>query len=285
MFGPLWWVHSTFGFFWTIVIFYCAIRIAYSLAKNYGYLPKKSVAGEHIYITGGGSGIGRQTAILLSKLGARVTVVDVNLEGANETVDMIKQAGGEGLAIKWDVTDPENIAKSAQEATQKFGDVTILINNAGIVSGKTILDISHKQVEMTFKVNTLAHMYAVKEFLPSMIQKNHGHIVTISSAAGLAGAPGLADYCASKSGAIGFDEALRLELKKKQKKNIYTTCICPTTINTGMFKGVKSKYEWLMPMLDEKWMWERIVLAIRQNEPMVLTPFLSGSIYNELKIY
>ena len=245
--------------------------------KN-GYLPKKSVAGEHIFITGGGSGLGRRTAVILSKLGAKITVVDVNIEGANKTVDMIKEAGGEGLALKWDITDPENIAKSAKEAREKFGDVTILINNAGIVSGKKILDVSHKQAEMTLKVNTLAHVYTVKEFLPSMIEKNHGHIVSIASAAGLAGTPGLVDYCASKSGAIGFDEALRLELRK-QKKSIYTTCICPTFINTGMFKGAKAKFEWLMPMLDEKWMCDRIVLAIRQNEPMVFAPFLSGTIY------
>ena len=216
--------------------------------------------------------------IILAKLGAKITVVDVNLEGANKTVDMIKEVGGEALAIKWDITDPENIAKSAEEARKKFGEVTILINNAGIVSGKKILDVTHKQAEMTLKVNTLSHVYTVKEFLPSMIKKNHGHVVTIASAAGLAGTPGLVDYCASKSGAIGFDEALRLEIKK-QKLNIFTTWVWPTFINTGMFKGAKSKYEWLMPMLDEKWVCERIVLAIRQNEPMLFAPFLAGTVY------
>ena len=77
---------------------------------------------------------------------------------------------------------------------------------------------------------------------------------------------------------LGFEEALRLELKR-QKLNINTTWVCPTLINTGMFKGAGPKYEWLMPPLDEKWISERIVLAIRQNEPLLLTPFISGTIY------
>lgn len=98
----------------------------------------------------------------------------------------------------------------------------MLINNAGIVSGKKLLEISNEMAELTLKVNTLSHVYTVKEFLPSMIKKNHGHIVTIASSAGHAGVPGLVDYCASKFGAVGFDEALRLEIKKNGY-NIDTT--------------------------------------------------------------
>jgi all-trans-retinol dehydrogenase (NAD+) len=156
--------------------------------------------------------------------------------------------------------------------------VTILINNAGIVSGKKILDISVEMAELTLKVNCLSHVYTVKEFMPDMIKKNHGHIVTIASSAGHVGVPGLVDYCASKFGAVGFDEALRLEITK-QGYNIDTTCVCPTFIDTGMFKGASTKYEFLVPILKEDWVSERIVTAIRQREPVLLTPFMSNTGY------
>ena len=85
-----------------------------------------------------------------------------------------------------------------------------------------------------------------------MIQKNKGHIVTIASIAGHTGVAGLADYSASKFGAVGFDESVRMEIFKL-KKNIKTTCICPFFIDTGMFEGVKAKIPCFLPILKEKW--------------------------------
>jgi all-trans-retinol dehydrogenase (NAD+) len=96
-------------------------------------------------------------------------------------------------------------------------------------------------------VNTLAHLYTIREFLPDMIRLNQGHIVTISSLAGVVAIPGQADYAASKFGAFAIDECLRLEMKK-YNYNINTTCICPYYINTGMFEGVKGN--WMNPILD-----------------------------------
>jgi len=86
-------------------------------------------------------------------------------------------------------------------------------------------------------VNCTSHHYTVRQFLPDMLKQNKGHIVTIASVAGLTACSGLVDYCASKFGAVGFDESLRVEMKTL-KKNIKTTCICPYFINTGMFEGV-----------------------------------------------
>ena len=102
-------------------------------------------------------------------------------------------------------------------------------------------------MKKTLEVNTLSHLYTIREFLPDMISKNKGHIKTISSLAGICGVPGLSDYCASKFGAFAIDESLRFEIKK-HGYNINTTCICPYYINTGMFEGVKSK--WWNPILD-----------------------------------
>ncbi len=145
-------------------------------------------------------------------------------------------------------------------AREKFGPVTLLINNAGIVSGKSILELSDFMMKKTLEVNTLAHLYTIREFLPDMIALNKGHVVSIASLAGVVGLPKGSDYSASKFGAFGIDECLRLEIKKNNY-NIQTTCICPYYINTGMFDGVKSSF--FLPILDQHWVVWRIITAIR----------------------
>ena len=138
----------------------------------------------------------------------------------------------------------------------------MLINNAGIVSGKSTLELSDAMIERTMHVNTISHLHTVREFLPDMIAAKKGHIVSIASMAGLAGIPGLPDYCASKWGAIAIDESLRLELKKAGHWSyIKTTCICPYFINTGMFDGAKSAFP--MYILDPTEVVTRIVNAVR----------------------
>lgn len=99
-------------------------------------------------------------------------------------------------------------------------------------------------------MNTTAHFWTVKTVLPTMMARDSGHIVTIASIAGWVGVNGLADYCASKFGAVGFDESLRFELRAMRKR-IKTTCICPYFINTGMFDGASSKFPLLLPILSE----------------------------------
>ena len=136
-----------------------------------------------------------------------------------------------------------------------------MINNAGIVTGKSFLESSDEAIEKTMGVNTMSHFWVgiipkdfhfiliylidwfiklTKKFLPSMLENNHGHIVTIASVAGLYGTPKLCDYSASKSAVIGFDYSLRIELLRLNKTGVKTTCVCPYYINTGMFKGCQS---------------------------------------------
>ena len=175
--------------------------------------------------------------------------------------------------VKCDVSDLNSVKESARIAKEKFGPVTILINNAGIVSGKSILELSDFMMKKTLEVNTLSHLYTIREFLPDMIALNKGHVVSIASIAGVVGLPKGSDYSASKFGAFAIDECLRLEMKKNNY-NIQTTCICPYYINTGMFDGVKSNF--FMPILDQHWVVWRIITAIRQNEPVVLMPWHSN---------
>lgn len=137
--------------------------------------------------------------------------------------------------------------------------MTILVNNAGIGSAKKFFDASDEIVDLTFRVNTIAHFWVswpvytysvsitilnsqtIKAFAPSMMAKNKGHIITIASTAGMFGVPGLMDYCASKFGAVGLHESLAAELDTLGANGVKTTLVCPYFIDTGMFDGVKTR--------------------------------------------
>ena len=119
-----------------ILLLVCAV---YTFFRERGWLPKKSIRGKHIYLTGAGSGLGRGMALKFATLGANLTLSDINEAGLLETKKMILALTGRDtnvLAIKLDVSDREAIRESAVSCRQKFGDVDILINNAGIVQGK-----------------------------------------------------------------------------------------------------------------------------------------------------
>lgn len=132
-----------------------------------------------------------------------------------------------------DVSARESVyAAAAQMARDAVPEVSVLVNNAGVVTGRALLDAPDASIERTLRVNTLAHIWLLKAFLPAMLLRDHGHIVTVASSAGLVGVAGLVDYCASKFGAVGLDEALRAELRKLGKHGIRTTCVCPYFVTT-----------------------------------------------------
>ncbi|XP_013386956.1 epidermal retinol dehydrogenase 2-like, partial [Lingula anatina] len=112
----------------------------------------------------------------------------------------------------------------------------------------------------------------VKAFLPSMLRKNHGHLVSIASSAGLVGVTGLADYCASKFAAVGFDESLKYELNAMGKDGVHTTVVCPYYINTGMFEGVKTRFPKVLPIVNQDYAASRIVDAVLINQEIVYIP-------------
>jgi all-trans-retinol dehydrogenase (NAD+) len=158
---------------------------------------------------------------------------------------------------------------------QEVGAIDILFNNAGIVSGKSFLDLPDAQIEATFRINTMALFWTGKAFLPDMIARNRGHVVTMGSASGYVGVAKLSDYAASKWAAVGFDESLRVELKRTAP-GIVTTIVCPYYINTGMFRGVKTRFPLLLPILEEQVVADRIVRAIQRNKRRLVMPRLVG---------
>jgi all-trans-retinol dehydrogenase (NAD+) len=225
----------------------------------------------NVLITGAASGIGRLLAWKIAGRGARVILWDIDEDGLQETTAGLKELDHPATVQRVDLSDRAAIGDAAERVLADHGHVDVLINNAGIVTGKPLLDISDEEIERTFDVNTLAHFWTVRAFLPSMIEKGSGHIVTIASAGGLVAAPRLADYSASKFAAVGFDEALRLELAQ-QKADIKTTLVCPYYSSTGMFDGVQTRFPWLLPILDPEYVANRTVKAIEKNRRRLIMP-------------
>ncbi|NXC11323.1 RDHE2 dehydrogenase, partial [Orthonyx spaldingii] len=241
---------------------------------------KKNVSGEIVLITGAGSGIGRLLAIKFASLGATVVLWDINQEGLNGTVRLARENGaGRVHSYICDCSKRQDVYRVADQVKKEVGDVSILINNAGIVIGKRFLDSPDPLVEKTMEVNAMAHFWTYKAFLPAMIAANHGHLVSTASSAGLCGVNNLSDYCASKFAAVGFAESIDTEMRTLRKTGVKTTIVCPYIINTGMFDGVKTKWPRLLPILDPEYVAERIITAVRQNQEILLIPRILYILY------
>jgi all-trans-retinol dehydrogenase (NAD+) len=222
-------------------------------------------------ITGGASGIGRLTALKLAARGGKLVIWDIHRENLTRVVDELNGAGAGAHGFVCDVSKRESIYRAAEETKAAVGAVDILVNNAGVVSGKPLLEIPDEKIEATFAINTLALYWVTKAFLGGMIERNRGHLVTIASASGMIGVAKLSDYAASKWAAMGFDESLRVELKHTAP-GVHTTVVCPYYINTGMFRGVRSRFPFLLPILEEDYVAERIVDAIARNRARLIMP-------------
>ncbi|GAB3277223.1 SDR family NAD(P)-dependent oxidoreductase [Sinomonas notoginsengisoli] len=225
--------------------------------------------GARILITGGASGIGRLMALEAGRRGAEVVVWDISDDGAVAVAAEIVAAGGLGSSYQVDITDSAHVAEVARET----GDVDVLVNCAGVVSGKPLLEASEESIRRTFEVNTLALYWVTRALLPGMVARQGGTVVTIASAAGLIGVARQTDYSASKFAAVGFTESLRAELRA-DGHGVGTLVVCPYYINTGMFEGVQTKYPWLLPILEEQEVARAVIEGIESGrEQIILPPF------------
>ncbi|MGD2215672.1 MAG: SDR family oxidoreductase [Gemmatimonadales bacterium] len=226
---------------------------------------------KNVLITGAGSGIGRLLAERVANEGARAILWDIDEPALAEVGRELEGCGHEVSLYRCDLSDSDEVKATARRVLDECGPVDILINNAGIVIGKPVLESEEAEIRRTFEVNALAHFWTVRAFLPVMLERGSGHIVTVASAGGLVAAPKLTDYSASKFAVVGFDEALRLELAGAGTE-IRTTVVCPYYVSTGMFDGVKTRFPWLLPILEPEYVADRIVKAIRRNRRRLFMP-------------
>lgn len=159
-----------------------------------------------------------------------------------------------------DLTKSVKVAAAAQQVRNEVGPPTILINNAGVLRGKNILDLSDQDVRFTYEVNTFAHYYTVREFLPAMIRADHGMVVTVASVASHLCSPQLVDYCGTKAAALAFHEGLAAELKTRyDAPRVRTVIVHQGPTDTPLFAGHTSESPFLMPTLHPETVAEAIV--------------------------
>ncbi len=235
-----------------------------------------------LVITGAASGIGRLMALEAGVRGARVVLVDRDEAGLLQAREALTTRGSMAWTFPCDLADPGAIQATFARIEAEVGGVDVLINNAGVVGGKSLLDTSDAGLLLTFQVNALAPIRTAKAVLPGMLARGRGHLVTVASAGGLVGTTRLVDYCASKFAAVGFDDALRAELRRLGQP-IRTTVVCPFYIDTGMFAGVKTRLPWLLPILQPADVAQRVIRAIERDQPRLLMPW-AVHLVNPLRI-
>lgn len=185
-------------------------------------------------VTGSGRGIGKETAILLSKKGLNVVVCSRTQRDVDSTAkEIIKTEGAEHriLCIRCDVSISSEVDHLIKSTIEKFENIDLLINNAGIVYIKTLINTSEEEWDNTVNTNLKGAFLCTRAVLPTMIRNRSGVIINVSSGAGKIGFPEIAAYCASKFGMIGLTESLACETGDY---NIKVMAICPGEVNTKM---------------------------------------------------
>lgn len=210
---------------------------------------------EIVVVTGGSDGIGAIVVKLLAERGIKVVVLDVQ-ELQYECPPTVQY-------FKVDLCDHEDIARVTAAIQSTVGHPTILINNAGVAKGKTIIESTPRDINLTFGVNAFAHYHLARAFLPSMIAANHGMVVTVSSAAGFVTAPTLVDYAASKAAAVSFHEGLHAELATVYNApKVRTVLVCQGYTRTTLFQGFKQGDPFVNYVLYPETVAEEIVKAV-----------------------
>ena len=186
-----------------------------------------------VVITGSGSGIGRACAIEFAKTGAGIVVADINLQAAEETVQLILAAEGRAFAYQTDVSKPGSVAGLVIATIERYGKIDCLINDAAIQVNKTIADTSFEEWNAQMSVNVGGVFLCSKLFLP-YLRITRGNIVNMSSVNGYFVEPSCAGYCATKAAIIGLTKAMAID---HGHEGIRVNCICPGYIDAGLAEG------------------------------------------------
>lgn len=200
--------------------------------------------GKVAVITGGGTGIGRATSLVLAEQGADIVVVSNVADQAEAVAREVRALGRKGVARVVDVTDIAAVDALAASVSAEFGRTDILVTCAGVMGARKLLtETTAEEWRRTIEVNLNATFYCIKAFLPGMLARNSGRIITLSSASGKLPAALNSDYAASKHGVVGLTKALALELGILRKNGVTANTLCPGPIDTPMMDAIADHFD------------------------------------------
>ena len=188
-------------------------------------------------ITGAGNGVGRATALALAAEGSRVGITDVKADQLAETAELVRAAGGQVVSEAGDIVEPAIIDALATKALDAFGHIDGLVNNAGIVMVKPILDHTLEDFDRVLHVNTWSYLLTAKRVVPEMLKLGRGAVVNVASVGTLTAIPQLGVYCTSKAALAGLTRSMAYELTP-----VRVNAICPGGVETPMAVEHFSKF-------------------------------------------
>ena len=232
-----------------------------------------------IVITGASSGIGEAAAIEFAKKGATLVLVSRKEEKLREVEKKLSKFDSKIHVIPCDVSNKSDVNEMSQQVIEKFGRVDVLVNNAGFAIYGSVKDLSIEDIESQMATNYFGMVYCIKNFLPTMIEQNSGHIVNVASVAGSFGLPGIASYCASKFAMLGFSEGLKHELNKT---NIGVTVVSPIMVRTNFFDhpSFENMPKYSPTSLSPQTVAKAIVKAANSSRLEIIVPsFVRGAVW------
>jgi NAD(P)-dependent dehydrogenase (short-subunit alcohol dehydrogenase family) len=213
-------------------------------------MTKRRFADKRVVITGAGSGLGRAIALRFARERWRVAIADIQQSRAEETLALVRAAGGDGFVQYCDVSRDADLEALAERVKKEWNGVDVVVNNAGIGSAGTVHETSLEDWEAVLNINLLGVVRGCRVFVPMLLAARSGHVVNIASFAALASAPGMASYNVAKAGVFSLSESLRAEVFDE---GIDVTVACPAFFRTNLLESFRG------PDLTAKHTVERIM--------------------------
>ncbi|XP_063826958.1 17-beta-hydroxysteroid dehydrogenase 13-like [Ostrinia nubilalis] len=233
----------------------------------------KSLHGETVLITGAGNGVGRELAIQFADLGATVICWDSDARRNNSVIDEIRSKDGDCFGYTVDITAREQVSSLAARMRRQLTDVSMVISNAGALTYAPLNHLRPESIARIIDINLLAHFWIIQAFLPSMIERRHGHIVAINSSAGLMPCADMIPYCAAKFGLRGLMDSITEELRLDTwTKNINITSVYLATVSTGLYPPPTHRFTSLYSEITAKEAAKIIIDGIRKNRKSISIP-------------
>jgi NAD(P)-dependent dehydrogenase (short-subunit alcohol dehydrogenase family) len=201
---------------------------------------KASAMNNRMMITGAGSGLGREIALRWAREGWQLALGDVNQAGLEETLALVREAGGDGFVQRCDVRDYSQLTAFAEVCEARLGGIDVLVNNAGVASGGFFAELSLEDWDWQLSINLMGVVKGCKAFLP-LLERSQGRIINIASMAALMQAPAMSNYNVAKAGVVALSESLLVELKPL---SIDVHVVCPSFFQTNLldsFRGPDPK--------------------------------------------